>query len=59
MKYTSGDIKVKLFFLEAMYPVREEHENSLLAYKSFVDSNTMYMYEAMKDQNRKQLLKSI
>ena len=40
---SSEEIKDKIFGLEAMYPVREEDEKSLLKYKASSDYNTMYM----------------
>jgi Reverse transcriptase (RNA-dependent DNA polymerase) len=54
-KENSRQIEGEIFCLEAMFPdARIEQANPLLAFKSTVDPDTMYMYEAMRQPDRQQ-----
>ena len=59
VKDTSGEIEGEIFCLVAMYPVRDEDENPLLAYKASADPDTMYMHEAMKEPDSKEFIKAM
>jgi hypothetical protein len=59
MKDTSGEIEGEIFCLVAMYPVRDEDKNPLLAYKASADPDTMYVHEAMKEPDKKEFIKAM
>ena len=55
VKDNSGKIEGDIFCLEVMYPIREEDENPLLAYKASEDPDTMYMQNIMNNTDKKKL----
>ena len=56
---TKDDVEGKIFCLEAMFPIREEIDNPLMAYKATSDPDTMYLHEAMKEPDGGEFVKAM
>jgi hypothetical protein len=53
---TAKGIEGKIFCLEAMFPVQMTDENPLTVYEATSEPDTMYLHQAMREHDRKQIV---
>jgi hypothetical protein len=60
---TSNDVEGEIFSFQALYPDGDEQlemdKNPLLAYKAHADPDTMYLHEALRENDKEQFIQAM